>query len=329
MKNNKEITILMYHYVRDLKNSRYPRIKGLDIKLFKEQIKFLEKHYYFVTVEQVIESYANNEHLPSHSVLLTFDDAYADHFTNVFPILKREHIQGAFYPPVKAITEHLVLDVNKIHFILASTPQDQLQKLINEIKQQLKKYKEEYRLKSFEYYFEKLAVANRFDPKEVIFVKRLLQLELNEKLRNILTNSLFERIVGIEENVFSRELYMSIDQLKCMVDCGMHVGSHGYNHHWLGSLTKEKQSFEISKSLEFIEEIGGDINNWTMCYPYGSFNDDTITLLRENGCRMGFTTEVALANNYSTDPDSIYKLPRIDTNDLPKDSKSEVNKWYR
>ena len=32
------ITIVMYHYVRDLKNSKYPKIKGLDISFFKEEI---------------------------------------------------------------------------------------------------------------------------------------------------------------------------------------------------------------------------------------------------------------------------------------------------
>ena len=47
----------MYHYVRELKKSRYPRIKGLDIHLFKEQLKYLKKHYNFVTVEQIIAAF--------------------------------------------------------------------------------------------------------------------------------------------------------------------------------------------------------------------------------------------------------------------------------
>ena len=111
----------MYHYVRDLRNSRFPEIKGLDINLFKEQIGYLEKNYHFVTAEQVIDAFKAKEKLPAKAVLLTFDDAYIDHFTYVFPILKHHHIQGCFYPPVKAITEHSVLDVNKIHFILAAT----------------------------------------------------------------------------------------------------------------------------------------------------------------------------------------------------------------
>lgn len=317
----------MYHYVRDLKNSRYPNIKGLSIDLFKEQIGFLKKHYHFVSVEQVIDACCNNQSLPEHAVLLTFDDAYVDHFINVFPILEKEHIQGAFYPPVKAVTEHTVLDVNKIHFILASTQKEDFSKLLNEVRVLLDFYRDEYHLLPYGVYVEKLAVANRFDPQEVIFIKRLLQVELEESVRKIITDILFEKIVGINESAFSRELYMSIDQIKCMVDCGMHIGSHGYDHYWLGSLPKEMQEFEIKKSIEFISAVGGDINNWSVCYPYGDYNDDTISLLKENGCKLGFTTRVDVAS-LDEDGDAVFKLPRLDTNDLPKSVNAEINNWY-
>lgn len=324
------LTVVMYHYVRDLRNSRYPAIKGLQTELFKEQIGFLKRHYNFVKVEDVIRAFNNEVELPPHSVLLTFDDAYADHFNTVFPILYIEGIQGAFYPPVKAVTEHTVLDVNKIHFILASIKDGEINKLINEIKSLLKEFRSEYNLEAFEYYFEKLAVANRFDPKEVIFIKRLLQAELPEKLRNIMTDRLFNKIVGIDESTFSRELYMSIDQIKTMVKCGMHIGSHGYNHYWLGSLTKEKQEFEIQRSVEFISQVGGDVNNWSICYPYGNYNQDTLDILQNNGCRLGLTTQVATISKSDLDKSLyIYTLPRLDTNDLPKDKNASVNNWYK
>ncbi len=322
------LTVVMYHYVRDLKKSRYPGIKGLQTELFKEQLGYLLKHYTFVKVEDVIAAFQGDYALPDHPVLLTFDDAYSDHFNNVFPILNRMGIQGAFYPPVKAVTEHIVLDVNKIHFILASTPEEKMEMLIKEIKILLDNYREEFNLESFDYYFDKLAVGNRFDTKEVIFIKRLLQMELEEELRKKITDILFKKSVGIDESIFSRELYMSIDQIKCMSDCGMHIGSHGYNHYWLGSLSKEKQEFEIRKSIEFIDSIGGDTENWTFCYPYGNYNDQTISILKEKGCKLGLTTVPNTANLATWDNDAIYKLPRLDTNDLPKDSNALPNKWY-
>ena len=319
----------MYHYVRDLKNSRFPAIKGCDICLFKEQIGYIKKHYIPVTVEQVLDAKESGTLLPEHAILLTFDDAYADHFTYAFPILEHEHIQGAFFPPVKAVTEHIVLDVNKVHFLLASTPEAKISQLLDELRQMVNANKEEYGLDSYDSYYERLAVANRFDNKDVIFIKRLLQVALPEELRKKMTSELFEKAVGMDESMFSRELYMTVDQIKCMVDCGMHIGSHGYDHYWLSSLPKEKQEFEIAKSIEFIDLVGGDSKNWTICYPYGDFNDDTIALLKKHNCRMGFSTRVAIADLDMDGPDALYKMPRLDVNDLPKDASAGVNDWYR
>lgn len=327
---NNNLTIVMYHYVRDLVHSRYPRIHGLQIELFREQVQFLKKNYNFVTVEQILDAYENNSvrDLPEHPVLLTFDDAYKDHFDFVFPYLEHEHIQGAFYAPVKAVTENTILDVNKIHFILASTPEEKLSQLLGELKYQLDYYRKDWNLHNYDYYFDKLAVANRFDSKEIIFIKRLLQVELDERLRKIITNDVFQKVVGMDEGMFSRELYMSMDQIKCMVDNGMHFGSHGYDHYWLNSLSKDKQKFEIQKSLEFIKEIGGDTNNWTICYPYGAYDEDTISILKENGCKLGMTTRVGVADLEDKQGDVIFKLPRLDTNDLPKSANASVNLWY-
>jgi peptidoglycan/xylan/chitin deacetylase (PgdA/CDA1 family) len=318
----------MYHYVRDLKHSRYPNIKGLDLYLFIEQINYLQKHYNFVTVEQVIAAYSNNEILPPKAVLLTFDDAYIDHYTNVFPVLYDKKIQGAFFPPVKAVTEHTVLDVNKIHFILASVKKTE--KLLESIKYSLLKYRQEYALETYDYYFNKLAVTDRFDTKEVIFIKRLLQVELEESLRKKIINDLFCTFVSSDEASFSRELYMNVDQIGCMAECGMHIGSHGYDHYWLGSLSKEKQEFEIKKSVEFINNIYRNVkhNYYTICYPYGNYNDDTILLLKKYNFQLGFTTIVDIAKITNKNSDEKFKIPRLDTNDLPKATGENTNKWY-
>ena len=88
-----KLSVVMYHYVRDLKSSRFPEIKGLDFKLFVEQIEFLRRHYQFVTSEQLARCLDSREPLPDKAVLLSFDDAYIDHYTHVFPLLDRLGIQ--------------------------------------------------------------------------------------------------------------------------------------------------------------------------------------------------------------------------------------------
>ena len=317
------LTIIMYHYVRDLKNSRFPGIKGLDLDLFREQIQYLRKHYHIITMEEVIHSIDNQAKIPKKSVLLTFDDAYSDHYMNVFPVLDKYQLQGSFYTPSKAVSEHTVLDVNKIHFILASVQNKS--DIVSDLKNLLKVYKKEYHLQDFDYYYEKLARANNYDTEEVIFIKRLLQVELREELRIKITDTLFERYVGMSEPSFSRELYMNEEQLKHMLRSGQHIGNHGYNHYWWNSLTKEEMRDELDLSIAFLNKIGVDMNNWTACYPYGSYDDQSIEMLQERGCKLAVTTEVDIA---TTNKSTRFVMPRLDTNDIPKGRYEETNEWH-
>ncbi len=313
-RNKSTCTIVMYHYVRELPYTRYPGIKGLTTSLFHEQVLYLHKHYNFVCAKDLIAAIYENKQLPENAVWLTFDDAYSDHYMNVFPILDELGIEGAFFPPVKAILKHEVLGVNKIHFILASAKN--MDGLLRDVYHLLDEYRNEYALEDNEYYWQKLAQANRFDPAEVIFVKRLLQVELPEEARRKITAALFRKYVTEDEAAFSRELYMNEDQLKCMLRHGMCIGSHGYDHYWLDSLPPERQAEEIELSMEFLEKIGVDMDGWVMNYPYGAYNESLIEILKKRGCAFGLSTRVAVAD---LGKDDIFALPRLDTNDLPKD----------
>jgi len=121
-----KLYVVMYHYTRDLKHSRYPRIKGLDLSLFREQIRYLKQLFHVVTMEEVIAAQKGQYELPNQSLLLTFDDGYIDNYTYAMPILEEEKVQGAFFIPGKTFTEHKLLDVNKIHYILASADEKAL-----------------------------------------------------------------------------------------------------------------------------------------------------------------------------------------------------------
>ena len=132
-------------------------------------------------------------------------------------------------------------------------------------------------------------------------------------------------MVGINENIFSRELYMSVEQISCMNRNGMHIGGHYFDHYWLGTLNREKQESEIIKTKCFLEEIGCDMNMWTMCYTYGSYNEITIELLKKYNCKLGLTTQVDIANISTNNK---YALPRLDTNNIPKFSKEKTNQWF-
>ena len=131
--------------------------------------------------------------------------------------------------------------------------------------------------------------------------------------------------MDISEEAFSRELYMNADQMKTMLRHGMFVGSHGYNHVWLATLSKQEMEAEIDQSLNFLDHIGVDLNQWAMCYPYGNYDSELEGILGSRNCRIGLTTEVAIAN---LDPKLRFRLPRLDTNDLPKRADDCPNQFY-
>ena len=115
-----ELSIIMYHYVRDLERTRYPALKGRQLSEFVCQLDYLECAHTIVSAEQVMAAVLGETELPSDAAWLTFDDAYLDHYTNVFPLLHERGWQGSFFPPVASVLDGELLDFHKVHFVLAS-----------------------------------------------------------------------------------------------------------------------------------------------------------------------------------------------------------------
>src|SRR5690242_8239725 len=96
------LTIVMYHYVRPIAGSRYPRIRGLELADFEGQLDYIERHHRVVSMAQVLAAARGETSLEPGSVLLTFDDGYLDHYQHVFPVLAHRRMAGVFFPPTCA-----------------------------------------------------------------------------------------------------------------------------------------------------------------------------------------------------------------------------------
>jgi peptidoglycan/xylan/chitin deacetylase (PgdA/CDA1 family) len=316
------LTIIAYHFVRNLNNTFFPFIKGITPKKFREQVLYLKKYYSFITALDLIDYIEIRRELPPNALMMTFDEGFIDHFQTVFPILDEMNIQGFFFINGKAVLEHKMMDVNAIKFILAST--SNTDKLVNNVFDILNDLREKYSLRSNEYYYKLLAIKSRYDNKDTIFIKRLLQHQLDEKVRHIIVKKMFENYVTSDEKAFAKETYMNVSQIKSLIKNGMYVGSHGYDHHWLANLSKDEQEKDILESLKFLKTIGATTKNWIMCYPYGSFSNITIEIIKQNGCALALASKPGIAQ-YNNE--TKYSLPRLDTNDMPTISTAKPNKW--
>lgn len=318
------LTIVMYHYVREAARTRYPGLKVRSVEEFDGQLDYLIRHYRVCSTRDVLAAARGEGVLPPNACLLTFDDGFLDHFTVVFPRLAARGLPGSFYAPVAAVEEHRVLDTHKVQIIVAEAADHG--KVARRILDMLEDYRDECELPSADTLYRRYAQASRFDGPEVIFIKRVLQRGLPEHVRAAITGRLFDEHAGADEPTIARELYMDFSQLQTMVRSGMEVGGHGAGHVWLDSLDHAGQAAEIARTAAFLARVHGrPPADWVMCFPFGAYNADTLSLLPGAGCTLGLTTRVDLATNLGMP----LELPRLDTNDLPLRGDAPANEWTR
>lgn len=305
------LCIVMYHYVRDVCNTRYPGIKALGLDLFREQISYMKRACQIIGPYQLLDCLHSGESLPPQATLLTFDDGYLDHYVNVLPILEEHRISACFFPPAKCILERKILSVNKIQFVLSEVEDKRI--LVDSICRSIDSADPAMGLPPSHTLLETFCHPDQLDTANVVFIKAVLQRVLPEAFRDGIIDALFREFISSDEAAFSEELYMTHEQLECLHRQGMYIGSHGYGHYWLNTLSPPELELEIDRSLEFIRSIGTDTNSWIMCYPYGGYDMSVISLLRRKRCSLAVTTESRVA---LWDVDDRLALPRVDTIDV-------------
>lgn len=95
------VPILMYHHVRDVKpwhNSK-ERLYTVTPSVFEKQMEAIKSAgYTTITPEELFEALTDSSKpLPPKPVLLTFDDGHREHYSIVFPILKRLNFKATYF----------------------------------------------------------------------------------------------------------------------------------------------------------------------------------------------------------------------------------------
>ena len=308
-------TIIMFHYVRDLVHSRYPEIKGLDMDSFRWLLDTLQKDYALVTAEDIGACLDEEKPLPKRACLLTFDDGYIEHYTEVFPELARRGLSGCFYPPVDAVKREKLLDVNKIHLLLAHNGYTNIDRLLSEFSKAYNRERlQDPTLPTWDILWQQFAVAGRFDSAKVIFFKRVLQHALPADTRTRLCDALWFKVMEIDEVTAAREMYVSLDMLRVMARNGMHIGAHGQSHVWWDKIDAAHQVEEITSGLAMLDVVyENDKYYRSIAYPYGAYNTTTLKICNEVKVDFCLTTrsDVAQLNKQMR-----FVLPRFDVNDV-------------
>lgn len=305
MKQPLDLTVMMYHYVRDLGDDaeQDSGIPGLPVRAFEAQLDTLARKHTFVTWADVRMAIQGDRPLPSAPCLLTFDDGVRDHYVNVFRVLHARGLSGLFFVLDRSNSEGLVL-AHKIHFLLATLGISALREAIwgGLDSGQRKAYvqaENSYRVR-----YPGLSMDSEID-----VLKAVLQRNLSPHVDGLLSD-LFAQHVGSERET-ARGYYLTAEQIREMRAGGMHFGGHSRNHPWFDWISPEARGEEIRASAQWLGQF--EAGPWAFAYPYGGLADDSPELLQKHGFVAAFTTR---EHRQHSNP---YLIGRFDGEDFPQD----------
>ena len=305
MKNPLDLTVVMYHYVRDRGDDAEAGsgIPGMPVRVFEAQLDALSRQHTFVTWLDVRMALQEQRPLPISACLLTFDDGIRDHYINVFQTLRSRNISGLFFALDRCDTHGLTLP-HKIHFLLAKLG---LVRLREAIWSELNDVQREQFLQAERRYRRQHPPIST--ERRINLLKAVLQRDLSNEVDPLLSE-LFQKHIGSEKEL-AGSYYLSSEQIQEMSAHGMHFGGHSRNHPWFDWIDAKARTIEISSSAEWLRRF--EARPWAFAYPYGGRSEDSPQILRRHGFLAAFTTQAQFRHS---DP---YLIGRLDGEEFAQD----------
>jgi peptidoglycan/xylan/chitin deacetylase (PgdA/CDA1 family) len=310
--------IVMYHYVRDLPRTLYPRIKGMLLQDFERQVRELAETFEMAPLEAAL-AYLKGSYRPRRDMcLLTFDDGLKEHYREVTPVLSDLGIQGIFSAITACLEERVVVPVHMNHFLMAALDFDEyrrafvdrLRELAPEAAAQVNSVSPELARKTY-----------AWDTLEIAIFKYFFNFILDPVRRDSIVRVLFERYIGSERE-FAEELYMSWSEARAMQAAGMLIGGHTHEHRPLSSLSDTGLESDLTRCAALLHKNLDRQALWPFCYPYGksdSFQPAAIALLARLGFDCAFTTEKGPNQPDLNQPGAnLFTMTRVDCKAAPE-----------
>lgn len=290
--SNGSCTVLLYHRVFDAKFD--PQGLSVSPENFEAQLIYLKQNHVFLTVDQFYQILNSGKVFPKNSLLITFDDGYADNYYNALPILEKLKLQALFFIATKNLSspelfwwDELDLFFQKIH-----QRKIDVQELIK--KHQLKDVNQLY-----EFYLINCKIASSLSIRESYM----------DEIRSM---------VSLDDELKENYKFMNSDELVKMAQSDYAViGGHTINHLSLGHLSDADQKNEIEGSVKWLESLlNRKIEHFA--YPYGekhNYNKTTIELCKQ----LHLKSAAANYCDYVTPKSDLYSFPRfVVRNDTPQ-----------
>lgn len=276
------LSILIFHRVLDAPDPLFP--DEVDRRRFDEIAGWLARWFNVLPLGDAVQRLVAGT-LPSRAAAITFDDGYADNWTNAVPILQRHGLSATFFIATGFLNGGRMWNDTIIESVrrTAATTLD------------LSRF--DCGSWSIDGTEAKSAAIGRL----LTRVKHLPFSQRDEVVRFV------PAVCGVE---LPTDLMMTDDQVVQMVASGMEVGAHTRSHPILTRLDDDLAAEEILASRQYLSTLlSRDID--LFAYPNGRQGDDFdarhVRMVRE----LGFRAAVATNPGAATGEADLYRLPRF------------------
>jgi len=296
-----------YHFVRPIGSGPFSLRAHERPERFEQQLSQLGRSFCFGRVRDLLAEAPEPAAPPR--VVLTFDDGARDVVRHALPLLERHGATASVFVCAQPYLDGRLLEIQKIEFLMQKLELERFRTAFYaELERQFPEGVPRESLDfagGYRFY--------RYDSPPI----REFKLDLNYRLpydRVVpVLDALFRAVFGDgSEAAAVRETYLSLDDLKRLIDAGCELGVHTHRHRVLPRLDFAAQKREIQTGVEFLREATGQIA-FAVAYPFGFHDDRTRKALAELGLLAGLSMERRPIG--AEDLRARWSLPRYDVND--------------
>jgi len=305
------LTVLTFHRVipEELTKSYTANYdKGYDNKLYERLLKELNRYFDFIDLDDFIKYASGGEKLSRHSLLITFDDADSDFVTYAAPILIKNNWPAVIFTPTAYIGSDNVFWHLKIT--------DMMHQMDNPTWQVLKQHKHVFPAEIQD-------VLDRRDTYDRFLHYSLCRefLVYLDKQKDDDIAAIVAKFVELIGKPYTLGIKcMGWEQLKELEQYGIKIESHTVSHRKLIHLNDNDALGELIASKSAIEsKLKKQVK--ALCYPAGSFNDNTLKLASKANYKVAFSTRNGKVR-YPLSGLDLFNIPR---NTIGGNNRIEMN----
>ena len=318
--------ILLYHRVADLPND--PQWLCVPPKLFAEHMEILQNNYHPFSLIELCKNLRQGK-LTHKSVVVTFDDGYADNLYGAKPILMKYAVPATVFAVAGMINTTKGFWWDELARILLTT--DDLPKQL-ELSIDTKTFSWQFNDKNYKANLSQnrwhVLIPDNPTPNHKVYR------ELAPLLRNLdvytRENLLNELRQWAKLNSNSRSDYRALneEELKILSLEGLvEIGAHTVTHSVLSASSQREQVAEILESKRILEEIlEKPVTSFS--YPYGG-KDDYTKISEKLVKKAGFSCACSNYPGLVYSKHKLYGLPRYLVRDWDGDKFAmHMEEWF-